>query len=486
MRKLKSRQDARATVARFSVSAFPISAFDRAHARSRGSAVITVLVLAAVTAVIASGFLFRSAQEAKLATRSFFQSAALNLAEAGIEEGLHASNSDALTTANGWSLVSGSTTDYWKTITSGFDFTQATGAIYIRVDRSDVLAPIVTAAGVINIPRQPAILKQLRVVGAKRRLWGNGVVAKGLLTFSGNANIDSYDSNAGVYNSATNRSDLCGVATTSTAVDPVVVGSSAMIYGYVSTGGGEPVVGTGGRIYGVTTPSATLVDTTRIRHDFVANLPDVTAPAGTATSLSSISSTITLPRSGDTAGANGRYLYTTSAISMESHDTVKITGPVDLIVTGNISITGNAGLVIGGTGATSPSLNIYCPGAIELGGTSALNATNKPATLTVWGTAPAGSTQTVNITGTTDFLGTIYAPNAAVTLTGNGETNGALIGNTVTVAGSGAFHYDIRLGDLATTLDVSYRVMTWSELTAATSSGSAFARDNRTPFHTLF
>lgn len=459
---------------------------NRDRKRVRGSAVITVLVLAAVTAVIASGFLFRSAQEAKLATRSFFQSAALNLAEAGIEEGLHAANSGALTTANGWTLISGSTTKYYKTITSGFNFTQAAGSIYVRVDNTDPFAPIIVAAGRITITNQPSILKQLRVVGAKRRLWANGIVAKNTLTFSGNADIDSYDSNVGVYNSATNRSDLATVATTSTAIDPVVVGSSATIYGYVSTGGGDPVVGTGGRIYGVTTPSGTNVDTSRIRHDFVANLPDVTAPTGSATSVGAVSHNLTLPRGGDSPGANGRYLYTASSIEMTSNDTVKITGPVDLIVTGNISITGTAGLVIGGTGSTNPSLNIYCPGSIELGGTAALNATNKPATLTVWGTAPSGTSQTVTISGNSDFLGTLYAPNAAINLTGSGATYGALIGNTVTVAGSGDFHYDIRLGDLATTLDVSYRVNAWSELTERPGSTSAFVRDSSAPFNTLF
>src|SRR5438128_11745058 len=85
----------------------------------RGSAVITVLVLAAVTAVIASGFLFRSAQEARLANRSLYQSIALNLAEAGIEEGLYAANMASFTSANGWELASGSTTDYVKTISTG-------------------------------------------------------------------------------------------------------------------------------------------------------------------------------------------------------------------------------------------------------------------------------------------------------------------------------------------------------------------------------
>jgi hypothetical protein len=472
--------------AKLRIQAAPVSAFAREHARQRGSAVITALVLAAVTAVIASGFLFRSAQEAKLATRSFFQSAALNLAEAGIEEGLHAANSDALTAANGWALVSGSTTDYFKNITSGFNFTQATGAIYIRVERSNPLVPVIIAAGVISIPQQPRMVKQLRVAGMKRRLWANGIVSRNTLTFSGNAQVDSYDSNVGVYNAATNRSDLASVATSSTAVDPVVLGSSATIYGYVATGANDPVVGTGGRIYGVTTPIGTLVDPTRIRRDFVANLPDVTAPTAVATSVSDITRNITLPRPGDAVGANGRYQYTATSINMESHDTVKITGPVDLVVTGNISVRGLAGLVIGGSGSTNPSLNIYCPGSIELGGTSALNATNKAASLTVWGTAPSTGTQTVTITGTADFIGTIYAPNAAVNLNGNGATNGAIIGKTVTVAGSGVFHYDVRLGDIGTTLDVSYRITNWNELTAATGSGSAFARDNRPPFAALF
>ena len=90
---------------------------------------LTVLILAAVTAVISSSFLFRAAQEAKLATRSVFLNAAFNLAEAGIEEGLYALNTNGFNSGNGWTLASGSTTDYVKTITTGLDFTQATGAI---------------------------------------------------------------------------------------------------------------------------------------------------------------------------------------------------------------------------------------------------------------------------------------------------------------------------------------------------------------------
>jgi hypothetical protein len=247
--------------------------------------VITVLILAAVTAVIAAGFMFRSAQEATLAGRTLFQAVALNLAEAGVEEGLFAANTSGFTGANGWALVAGSSTDYEKTITSGFTFQQATGSIYVRVDNATSLTPTVIAAGKVSIPNRPAIVKQVRIGGVKRRLWTNGIVSRGTLTFSGSAVIDSYDSSVGPYNSATNRTDQVTVASASTAVDPVVVGSNASIYGYVATTGAAPVVGAGGRIYGATTPEGTSVDSGRLRYDFTSNFPDVTAPTTFSTGL---------------------------------------------------------------------------------------------------------------------------------------------------------------------------------------------------------
>jgi len=103
---------------RHSPSRVPLAA----RSPQRGSAIVAVLVLAGGTAVISSGFLYRAVNAANLATRFFYQTVALNLAEAGIEEGLHAANSSILNAANGWTLASGSTTDYVNSITSGFNF----------------------------------------------------------------------------------------------------------------------------------------------------------------------------------------------------------------------------------------------------------------------------------------------------------------------------------------------------------------------------
>lgn len=463
----------------------------------RGSAIITVLVLAAVTAVIASGFLFRALQEAKLATRSFYQTVALNLAEAGIEEGLYAANSTAFNSANGWTLASGSTTDYVKSITSGFNFQQATGAIHVRVDGATSGTPTITGAAVLTIPNQPKIVKQIRVGGsAPVRLFANGIVSKGLVTFSGSADIDSYDSSLGAYHSSTNRSDRATVATLAT----VQLSGSATIYGYVATGGTVPSVGGSGRIYGATSPGSPLVDSSRVRTDFTTNLTDATAPTGSAYSLGAYSvagsSTASLPRTGDVVGANGRYLYTCTSLSVGGSGRLNITGPVDIIVTGNTSIGGSGYIAVGGTGAVNPGMNLYCPGTIDLGGSGMVNNTSLPINATIWGTKPAGLTQTITVGGSGSFKGTIYAPNGNISVTGSGGVYGAVIGNAVTLSGSGDVHYDVQLATASVAGGPNpgsgssgsgyFRVGAWSELSAKPGSGHAFARDNRAPFASLF
>ena len=450
-----------------------------------------MLILAAVTAVIAAGFLFRSSQEARLATRSYFQTVALNLAEAGLEEGLYAANTSSLTSDNGWTLVSGSTTDYVKTITTGFALGQGSGAIYIRADGATGSTPAITAAGVVAIPNQRSIVKQLRVSGTgPRRLFSNGIFAKGTVTFSGAADIDSYDSTVGPWNSATNRSDRATVATNAT----VQVTGSAYIYGSVATGGTAPSVGPSGRIYGATSPGTPKVDPTRVRTDFNTNLTDATAPTGTAISLGEVTASVTLPRVGDTPGANGHYLYTASKLDLNSSTTLTINGPVDFISTDVISVNGSAKILIN-TG-TTPALNLYCASTITLNGAGMVNNTGNAAKATIWGTKASGGTQTIDLNGSAAFVGTVYAPNGAVKLNGSAGISGAIIGKTVEVAGSSVVHYDVQLANASTTGGPTpgagssgtgtIAVSTWAELTGSAGSGTAFARDNRTPFNTLF
>lgn len=447
----------------------------------RGSALIAVLLLAALVAVIASHLLTRSAQEHRLATRSYYQSAALNLAEAGIEEAMWAANNNWIDGAHGWTPSDDGTGAMVRTLTSSLSLAQGAGEIYLRLDQPASATPVAVALGVVRLPGQLKIVKQLQVKLERRALWANGMVAKGTITFTGNAAVDSYDSDLGPWDATTNRSDQATVATLSTAVDPVVLNSNASIYGFVATGGGLPDVGGNGRIYGPTTPADVDMDPARIRSDFSANLPAATAPTGTPISnLGTVSSSVTLPLAGDPLGPDGRYLYTAASLSINGNDSVSIKGPVDIIVTGNVSVSGNGNLAVGGTGSTNPSLNLYAAATVSIGGNGMINHTNVPINSTIHGTAPDGTTQSISISGNGSFIGTIYAPNADLTLSGNGGNSGAVIGKTINLSGNAVFHYDIRLGQVPS--ERFFKPISWIELTAPAGSGAALARDNRVPF----
>ena len=465
-----------------------------APSAQRGSAILTVLVLAAVTAVISSGFLYRALHEANLATRSHYQTVALNLAEAGIEEALHAANSSMLNAANGWSLASGSTTDYVKSISSGFDLQQATGVVHVRIDGAASATPTITSAAVLTFANQPRIVKQIRVgTSAPGRLFANSIVSRGQVKFTGSAEIDSYDSSLGNYNTATNRSDRATVASLGT----VQVTGSAEIYGYVATAGSTPSVGGAGRIYGTTSPSTPRVDPSRVRSDFTINLVDATAPTGSAYALGAYAlsaTSVSLPRAGDVAGANGRYLYSCTSLSLGGTGRLNILGPVDIIVTGGTSIGGSASIAIGGTGAVNPSMNLYCSAGIDLRGGGIRNTTNLATNAAIWGTKSSGSSQSINVSGTNPFRGTIYAPNGDISITGSSAVYGAVIAKSVNMAGE--FHYDVRLATASVSGGPTpgggiagsgtFRVSAWSELKGRPGSSQAFARDNRQPFAALF
>jgi Tfp pilus assembly protein PilX len=460
--------------------------------RQRGSALITVLILAAVTAVIGASLISHAALESRLATRSLFQAVALNLAEGGIEEGLYALNRGSFASADGWSVASDSTSSFVKTIT-GIALTQATGEIYVRVDAPSGSAPTVVAAGLVRIPNQPPLAKQVRIGTRRRKPWSNGMVAKNDITFSVASSVDSYDSSVGAYNASTNRTDRATIATNSAAVGAIELTGASSIYGYVATGGSDPTVALG-RIYGATSPGVpasptSYVDPARVRRDFATNLPNIAAPTGTGYNLGNLSvgffGVTNLPRTGDTPGANGRYLYFANSVSVSLLGTLNVKGPVDLVVSGNTTVALGGQFKVGGSGSTDPSLNLYANGNVSLSVfANEIAATSiSPEKATIWGTNTTA--QTISISVLSSFTGTIYAPNATLNLSLGADIYGAMVAKDVNVSVYGQFHWDSRLANVEAD-GFGYGVSAWAELSAAAGSGSAFARDRRAPFNTIF
>jgi hypothetical protein len=87
-----------------------------------------------------------------------------------------------------------------------------------------------------------------------------------------------------------------------------------------------------------------------------------------------------------------------------------VSGPTTIYITGNLERAG-------GTLVTNPSKTSSNMKFLMTGGTA-------------------------NVTSYDDFYGLIYAPNTAVTIDGNSDLFGAVVGKTLTLTGSGRAHYD--------------------------------------------
>ena len=119
---------------------------------------------------------------------------------------------------------------------------------------------------------------------------------------------------------------------------------------------------------------------------------------------------------------------------------------VNLLVTGNINITGHDGIEIEPGG----SLNLYMSGAVaKLAGNGVANEGGNATNFVYWGST---SNSEISINGNGTFSGIIYAPQADLTLNGGGsgidDVSGASVSKTARLNGNFQFHYDENLGNL--------------------------------------
>jgi hypothetical protein len=183
------------------------------------------------------------------------------------------------------------------------------------------------------------------------------------------------------------------------------------------------------------------------------DLPTVpTPPASGSTGrydITTITSGTTFPRSGDVADANGVYHYVISSITLNGSDTVTINstaGRVRFYVSGNVSLSGNAGFAHTGT----------------------------PDRFAIFGTG--GTSQSITISGGSSTTSAfVYAPNATVGINGGSsdpDLKGAVWGRVWN--GSSSNNAEIRVPDnmpelLRAAFGSSYDLRTLKASTAPSS-----------------
>lgn len=452
----------------------------RAKAKSRGSLLLVAMVIAVVIGVSLGTYLKLAMGSARLADRSFYQSAAVNLAEIGVEEALYCFNrlDNVSTAANAWSgtgvtwtLSGGAATATIGPVNLG---TNINGSVKVYCDHYDtsVTSPIVVARAIITMPQGQTIEKWLKITLRKRSLFSNGLVARDSVTWSGHPSADSWNSDpdndgAGIVAYA------AGVRTANVTIGAVNgsidLASGGDVYGYARSGGGTI---SGGSVHGTGT---TTNDPSRYSYDFSASFPSVSVPTPATSYLLSGSVPATLPRTTDSANASdGKYYYNiASGTAITGNLTIGTSVPnksVVLMLTAHggvdvIKFSGHDSLTI----TNGSTLTIYTNGDIRNTGDGVINASTtspqQPEKLIIYGTATTAGGQSFDVGGNGKFSGAIYAPNANVKLHGggsSGEILGSIIANQITMNGHPDFHYDEHLGTLGG--GNPFGVQQWEEL----------------------
>jgi len=438
-----------------------------ARTRRRGSVLIVALLLSALIAVGLASYINLNLTSSRLARRTFTHYAALNLTEAGTEEAVWSFNRIAGGNTDGWTGWTNDGTAAWKKF-NGFDFgANTTGSVKVYVTSYNPVAgisPKIIALSTVSPPGQPAVSKMLELTLRRRSNFASGLVAKKSITFNGTlASVDSWNSDpdndalttAIPYSTAV-RTDHGSVASASVDNTAMLI-KQANIWGYVATGGAQPQVGVNGTIQGANTPAGVAVDPSRVSTDFNADFPTVTAPTD-GTPIASVGATL------GTVGQATR--WRTTSISLTGKQTLTILGDVTLILTASsgasaLSVTGTASIII----PTGSSLTVYAEGDVKIAGNGLGNTNTQPVTCIFWGTNQSAAGQTIQIAGNGAIKSLVYAPNASVTLNGNGDMMGSVVANDITLNGNAAFHYDEALARYGP--NTPYGISKWREVSTA-------------------
>ena len=225
-------------------------------------------------------------------------------------------------------------------------------------------------------------------------LFSGGLFGSNGVTLSGAAFTDSYDSSLGAYGGA-NKFQTGNVSSNGN----ISLAGSSIIKGDAIPGPGKSVSFAGtASVTGLTTPAAS----TR-------TLPAVTVPIG-ATNLGAIN-----------LGGIATQTLTAGNYSATS-----------------LSITHSGQLIID---ASAGAVNLYVTGTVAVAGAGIANASGLPANFFL---AQVGGAN-VTFSNGSAFYVTVYAPNSALSVPGNGDFYGAFVGASISLSNSGKIHYDQNL-----------------------------------------
>lgn len=415
------------------------------HNREQGSVLVTSLIVGLAAGITLASYLVLISNRYRMTVRSMDWNKAMPVLESGIEEALtHAHDEFSNLTLNGWTAGTLSGQPVFSKYRTNSDGSYFWAAI---VTNGYFTNPIIYSSGFVPVPLGKGYIHRTVKVATFRPVkFANAVAATGSITFNGNNGyVDAYNSCNGSYGS-TNSHAATSIVTDYTGSPAISMGNDS-IYGTLNTGPGGTISGNPNSSVGDSSwvSNHTGIETGYTNDSMNVSFPSNSAPAGSQSWVGPTPST-----NGATLLGNGNYQMS-SLSSGSSNNPVIVNGDATVYVTGNLTISGTGVIEI----LPGGSLTIYVAGSTtSIGGQGVVNDSGSPENFSYIGLA--GNTS-ISFAGNATFYGTINAPQADYTETGNADVFGAAIVKSFTNNGNASFHYDGCLGLLGNLVVASWQ-----------------------------
>lgn len=442
--------------------------FPRIPRKPAGSALLISLITSAILGTIAGSFLYLTQYQVTVVSRSQSWNTAMVAAEAGMEEGLSTINRYAnigiqltdwpqVAVANGWTDLGNNVYLMRRTL----DGTNAYRVYITNLNN----APVIKTIGYSYFPTSGKhLVRAVAANNAAGSLFLGGVLAKRSVNINGGADFDSFNSQDPNYSTGgqydhDKRKDGGNIGSVQSNVVAVIQDSgNTKINGQVATGPNSTISVAGNAVVGSFAWVANQANKGKIQPGWSRNDLNIVIPDAPPLPTASYGA---LPNEGSVVlNAKGGTVYymTPNTYHMVSSDYL-------LITNGTAVIDFRAGIKMDAQTAIriSPGSRLIMYLGTEnsqLDGQGVVNPSGFATNCIVYG---KNNCNQIEINGGSAFIGYVYAPYADVTLNGNSDIIGAMVGDTFQINGNMKFHYDESLGGPQSGSSI-YRILAWREL----------------------
>ena len=316
-----------------------------------------------------------------------------------------------------------------------------------------------TAFGMIlgSLSSSPRLVSRtVRVTTIRQGFAPGGLNTKGRIVFSGGSYFDSFDSKNPNYNTGGRydpaKRNAKAKAITNLGDAAAINVGGGIIYGSVTTGD-DGGVNIGSGAVGDLAWNANNSGIQQGHQSDDANLEfdDVQPPFPYGSGLTPVSGIGLdgLPATFVLDSEN----YQLGSVNLSGGKTMVVTGTnTTLYVNGNFSTSGGGGVII----APGASLKLYIAGSASFTGNGIVNGSGQARNLSIYGLKTSTS---FSYSGTSEFIGTVNAPNAALSFSGSAGAFGGFIGKTANITGGAHIAYDEDLRNVG-----DFIMESWNEI----------------------